>query len=448
MSMAAALKLEIEAKLASRIPAALSPLVREAPQLQRTGIAAVDSLLGGGLPLGSVCELSGAASTGRTSLALSLLAQVSATGACAYVDVGDTLHPHSAAAAGVRLENLLWVRFAEAAIMLPAPAAASPWAAGGNMASLGPCVSSDDSGYPSAGKRPLQGGGGGAHPRTETRGLAPALEEMLAARGERRLQKMEGTPGYPNQPIIWRQKGAQKPDRDQKAGLGRGLGQKMGLGTASQEQVDWERFNCRKPDEEDPLRVANQQSAAAARAGLLGSRERGCDSSGNKGEMGSRTGGAPVAAWPMTRSEGEGGARQQEKRERRPWSRLDAALRATDQVLQAGGFRVVVLDMASLRAEEALRVPSATWWRYRRAVQGSDALLLLLTQEACARSSAACVLLCGGAGSALTVNGILSGASFQAEVARQRTGAMPGKMSPGRVAGWQAAPTWMRAAGR
>ena len=443
MPTAAALKLEIEAKLANRIPGALSPLVREAARLQRTGIAAVDALLGGGLPLGSVCELTGPASTGRTSLALSLLAQVSGTGACAYVDVGDTLHPHSAAAAGVRLQNLLWVRFTEGDILLPAPAAVSKGPAGERLVSLG--GSSDDSGHTMTGKRPLQGGCGGAHPRTETRGLAPALEEMLAARGERRLQKMEGTPGYPNQPLFW----GQKASTEQEAGLGKGLSQKMGLGTASQEQVDWERFNCRKPDEEDPLRVANQQSAAAARAGLLGSRNPSRDIRQEKGEADSRRWGAPVAAWPVTRSEEEGRARQQEKRERRPWSRLDAALRATDQVLQAGGFRVVVLDMASLRAEEALRVPSATWWRYRRAVQGSDALLLLLTQEACARSSAACVLQCGGGRrSVVADHGVLSGASFQAEVARQRTGAMPGKKSPGRVAGWQAAPAWMRAAGR
>lgn len=446
MFTAAALKLEIEAKLANRIPGALSPLAREVPRLQRTGIAAVDALLGGGLPLGTVCELTGLASTGRTSLALSLLAQVSATGACAYVDVGDTLHPHSAAAAGVRLENLLWVRFAESGILLPEPAQAFAGADAESVTdregSSGSSVAGGDSGYRLRQKLPLQGGCGGAHPRTETKGLAPALQQMLAAQGERRQQKMEGTPGYPNQSILLER----KTGSEHRAGLGEkaGLGKKMGLGTASQEQVDWERFNCRKPDEEDPLRMANQRSAAAARAGMLGSR----NISPGKGEADSRRGGSSVAAWPVTQSESRRVWGQQGGRERRPWNRLDAALRATDQVLQAGGFRVVVLDMASLPAEEALRVPSATWWRYRRAVQGSDALLLLLTQGACARSSAACVLQCGGARSAVADHGVLSGASFQAEVARQRTGAIPGKKLPGRVAGWQAAPTWMKAAGR
>lgn len=414
MGNAAALKLEIEAKLAARIPGALSPLARQAPRLHPTGVAVVDALLHGGLPLGSLCELTGPASSGRTSLALALLARASKTAACAYVDVGDSLHPQSAAAAGVHLRNLLWVRFAEAETgRAAAVVASSPRV---------PVQSGSPEEAGSVGRPSTQYGGLGAHSRTETKGLAPALEGMLAARAERRQRKMEGTPGYPNQPI--------------------------GLGAASEEQLAWERFNSRKPDEADPLRQANQRAAVAARAGLLGER------SGSDGPKGAERYGADLAstvmAWPSARRAPEG-VRAVEgvgERGKRPWGRLDAALRATDQVLQAGGFRVVVLDLASLRAEEALRVPSATWWRYRRAVQDSEALVVLLTQEPCARSSAACVLQCGGEGSARTQGGVLAGMRFQAEVARQRTGAVWGKKSPGRVAGWQAAPTWMRAAGR
>lgn len=413
MGIAAALKQEIEAKLAARIPGALSPLARQAPRLQPTGVAAVDALLQGGLPLGSLCELTGPVSSGRTSLALSLLAKASILGACAYVDVGDSLHPHSAAAAGVRLRNLLWVRFAESpGSQLPHSQTHMAGTEHLNLPAYKPSRRGVDEGEVPTGKHPLQGGCGG-HPRTETKGLAPALEGMLAARAERRERRMEGTPGYPNQPL--------------------------GLGAASQEQVAWERFNSRKVDEGDPLRQANQRSAAAARAQALGGKP-----------VGERTGQvATVTAWPV-RPAPEGGRALEtagDRRKPRPWGRLDAALRATDQVLQAGGFRVVVLDLASLHAEEALRVPSATWWRYRRAVQDSDALLILLTQEPCARSSAACVLQCGRE-STVTMRGVLKGIPFQVEVARQRTGAVPGKKSPGRVAGWQASPMWMRAAGQ
>ena len=411
MITANALKLEIEAKLAARIPGALSPLARQAPRLQSTGVVAVDALLGGGLPLGSLCELTGPVSSGRTSLALSLLAKVSVLGPCAYVDVGDSLHPHSAAAAGVQLRNLLWVRFAGDALpQSPGVPTSRGKAERGLADSLNlPAYKFSQRGLDeaetAARKHPLQGGCGG-HPRTETQGLAPALEGMMA---ERRQRRMEGTPGYPNQPI--------------------------GLSTASEEQIAWERFNCRKPDKEDPLRQANQRSAAAARAGLLGEKPKNM---------------ATVTAWPAMHKDSavrpvEG---EKERQQRRPWGRLDAALRATDQVLQAGGFRVVVLDLASLRAEEALRVPSATWWRYRRAVGDSDALLVLLTQEPCARSSAACVLQCGGVRPAMRGTSVLTGVAFQAEIARQRTGAVPGRKSPGRVAGWGAVPTWMQAAGQ
>lgn len=108
---------------------------------------------------------------------------------------------------------------------------------------------------------------------------------------------------------------------------------------------------------------------------------------------------------------------------------------------------MVVLDLASLDAQEALRIPSATWFRYRRAAQESDAILLLLTREPCARSSAACVLECS-AGALPNVQGVLTAASYSAEIARQRTGPAHGKKAPGRATSWDALPMWLRAAGR
>jgi len=66
--------------------------------------------LGGGLPIGGISELTGLTSSGRTSLAFSILSQVSLEPACAYIDVSDVLYVQSAAAAGIFLGNLLWVR--------------------------------------------------------------------------------------------------------------------------------------------------------------------------------------------------------------------------------------------------------------------------------------------------------------------------------------------------
>ena len=76
-----------------------------------SGIDAVDRMLGGGFPVGRVCEVAGPASSGRTSLGLALLARVTGAGAfAAWVDAADAFDPPSAAAAGVDLSRVLWVR--------------------------------------------------------------------------------------------------------------------------------------------------------------------------------------------------------------------------------------------------------------------------------------------------------------------------------------------------
>src|SRR5690242_19872173 len=80
-------------------------------ELKSCGVKALDQMLGGGFPCGSVVELCGTACSGRTSLSLALLAQATRRQeACALVDVSDCFDPESAAAAGVDLERLLWIR--------------------------------------------------------------------------------------------------------------------------------------------------------------------------------------------------------------------------------------------------------------------------------------------------------------------------------------------------
>jgi hypothetical protein len=111
MGAVTAIRVEIEAKLAHRIPAALTLKIKQAPELFATGVADVDTMLGGGIPRGSINELCGASSTGKTSFALSTIAAITQLGnACAWVDVSDALSPESAAAASVDLKRLLWLR--------------------------------------------------------------------------------------------------------------------------------------------------------------------------------------------------------------------------------------------------------------------------------------------------------------------------------------------------
>ena len=60
---------------------------------------------------GSVAEIAGPPSSGKTSLSLALLAKLTAMGEiCAVVDSANNFDPCSAVLAGVELENLLWVK--------------------------------------------------------------------------------------------------------------------------------------------------------------------------------------------------------------------------------------------------------------------------------------------------------------------------------------------------
>jgi hypothetical protein len=107
---AAAVKLQVEAALAHKIPSALTPSARPEPELIPTGIAQLDTALGG-IARGCVTEICGASSSGRTSVLLSLLARVTRREeAVALVDASDAFHPESATQAEVELKRLLWVR--------------------------------------------------------------------------------------------------------------------------------------------------------------------------------------------------------------------------------------------------------------------------------------------------------------------------------------------------
>jgi hypothetical protein len=75
------------------------------------GVTALDASLGGGFPRGQLSELIGPHSSGRTSVLLQILAAATGRGELvALVDALDTLDVASAAAAGIDLERLLWVR--------------------------------------------------------------------------------------------------------------------------------------------------------------------------------------------------------------------------------------------------------------------------------------------------------------------------------------------------
>ena len=76
-----------------------------------TGLSALDAVLGGGIPRGRITELAGPRSAGRTGLAAAIAASATRAGeTIAWVDPEDALDPEAAAAAGIALARLLWVR--------------------------------------------------------------------------------------------------------------------------------------------------------------------------------------------------------------------------------------------------------------------------------------------------------------------------------------------------
>ena len=56
----------------------------------------------------------------------------------------------------------------------------------------------------------------------------------------------------------------------------------------------------------------------------------------------------------------------------KPWSHLEQALKATDLLLQAGGFAVIVLDMSDVLPQQAMRIPLASWYRFRLAAEQEE----------------------------------------------------------------------------
>lgn len=168
MPSAVLLRRQIETNLANKIPSALTPAPRTIRPVAATGIPAVDELLEGGLPLGAITEIVGPECSGRTSFALSFVAQMTqAEKVCAWIDVSDTLDPESAAAVGMDLSRLLWVRCGVQPAVRAKAAPSQSFFLPEKFLVAPPT------------KKGLHGGGFGPHPRNEIKGLCHAVSTLL-----------------------------------------------------------------------------------------------------------------------------------------------------------------------------------------------------------------------------------------------------------------------------
>ena len=245
--------------------------VRPAPATVPSGIAQIDALTGG-LPRGTLTEIFGPASSGRTSLVLAALAEATRRQeACALVDAGDSLHPECAAAAGMDLQRLLWIR------------------CGGN---------------------PPQ-----RHRGTEI------IDDL--AIDDCRLKSQQPT-------------SSQQMNADQRGS----------------ESIHHSSFAIHQSSRNSKLETRN--------------------SSGH---------------WPLTTGH------CLPNRQSPGWdARLAQVLKTTDLLLQSGGFGLVAVDLADVPPRFARRIPLASWFRFRRAVENTPTVLLVVEQEPYAKTCASLVL--------------------------------------------------------
>src|SRR5467141_488328 len=321
---------------------------RVAVELQPSGVTELDAVLGGGFPRGSLVELCGPASSGRTSLAFSLLAE--ATGrqqACAFVDVADSLDPLSLAAAGVELPRLLWIRCGETGDRSPDLKASSYFAPPGKETRRARGLDS-----PSNKPMPVHGW---RHPRELMRGVDKAIPSLVG-------------------------KQAAFADSAQIHLVARCAG----------EQVE--------RDRELP-----------------------------------RRGFRPPRSLPSLRESNPPPPVRNVDRNSKPWKRLEQALKTTDLLLHGGGWGVVVFDLGGISWVDARRIELSTWFRFRRAIENTPTILLLLGEESCAKSCASLVLRCQrradnwsrAAASVQTGISTLEGFEVQGEVTRSRVLSQP-----------------------
>jgi hypothetical protein len=80
---------------------------------------------------------------------------------------------------------------------------------------------------------------------------------------------------------------------------------------------------------------------------------------------------------------------------RQSWHRLEQVLRATDLLLESGGFGLIILDLGDMPTQAARRIPLTTWFRFRRAIEHTPTILLTIEQHPIAGSCSSLLLQLG-----------------------------------------------------
>ena len=106
-------------------------------------------------------------------------------------------------------------------------------------------------------------------------------------------------------------------------------------------------------------------------------------------------------------------------------ARMEQALKIADWLLQAGGFSVIVLDLAGVASWLARRIPLTSWFRFRRAVENTATAFVVVEEQPYAKTCASLVLRMSKGNECWTglqpeKATLLQEISFTAEVRRSR----------------------------
>lgn len=71
---------------------------------------------------------------------------------------------------------------------------------------------------------------------------------------------------------------------------------------------------------------------------------------------------------------------------------VERAFKATDLLLQSGSFGFIALNLAEVTANNARRIISSWWFRFRRAIENTPTAFVVISPVACVRSCATVIL--------------------------------------------------------
>ena len=86
---------------------------------------------------------------------------------------------------------------------------------------------------------------------------------------------------------------------------------------------------------------------------------------------------------------------------------LEHAFKATDLLLHAGGFGLVILDLGDVPGKEARRIISSWWYRFRRTVESKPTAIVVMSAEACTRSCSLLTLELSGCSEWVTTKDVV-----------------------------------------